>query len=123
MGCAPSVALNSRTPSPEPEVEETPQPVREVAKSFVLKHPGHCTGMFWRHRADRVIEGGANSGDDWPRNGAVLKGFVRDVGDKFWWLQVTDWRQSGHKKEWHSECRGLWMPSEQGGLLLHEIHS
>ena len=93
--------------------------------------------MFWR----RNPQLGNNQekqvgGDDWPRNGAFLKGKVHKLPDMDW-LEVEEWKQvrklsntlqninnlSIHfqvgSTKWVTGCVNLWMPFEQGGLLLH----
>lgn len=89
--------------------------------SFTMKHPGHCSGMYWR--ADPSSGKPSFTGPpDWPRNGAVLRGNVREYPLKpensFKWLEVTEYQQSG-SKEWVS-TPNCWMQFDQGGLLLHE---
>jgi hypothetical protein len=92
-----------------------------MLRSFVLRHPGTCTGMFWRPNPDNAKEKQVG-GTDWPRNGAVLTGLVHSLKkDNMDWLQVTSWKQSGSEDVVKAE--GLWMPFEQGGLLLHEIEN
>ncbi|DAZ97608.1 TPA: hypothetical protein N0F65_002227 [Lagenidium giganteum] len=84
--------------------------------TYKLQHPGTCTGMFWREdprpQGEKVISGG-----NWPRNGAILIGQEHDVGGAKY-LEVTSWKQAG-SDELISDCKGLWMPFDQGGLLLH----
>ena len=76
--------------------------------------------MFWRDdpRKDvtRVPQVGGN---DWPRNGAILNGQVHQLPNMKH-LQVDSWKQA-KSKEWIINCQGLWMPFEQGGLLLHKV--
>lgn len=38
---------------------------------------GSCTGVFWR--GDPYKGGGPPDNNDWPRNGALLKGIVHSV--------------------------------------------
>lgn len=89
--------------------------------SFTMRHPGHCSGMYWR--ADPSTGKPSFTGPpDWPRNGAVLRGNVKEFPLKpensFKWLEVTEYQQSG-SKEWVS-TPNCWMQFDQGGLLLHE---
>jgi hypothetical protein len=93
-----------------------------ATRTFVLRHPGHCTGMFWRRNPKPTAAASEDQvgGGDWPRNGSVLKGIVHSkLADGMDWLEVSAWTQAGSKKE-VTGCGGLWMPFEQGGLLLHE---
>ena len=88
--------------------------------SFVMKHPGHCTGMYWR--ADPTKGKSSFAGPpDWPRNGAVLKGEVREFADKpessLKWLEVSEYKQAG-TEEW-VKTPNCWMQFDQNGLLLH----
>lgn len=36
------------------------------------------------------------------------------------WLEVFEWKQDG-SSTWEKDCTGIWMPFEQGGLLLHKL--
>eukprot|EP00490_Sorites_sp_Unknown_P015470 CAMPEP_0114693542 /NCGR_PEP_ID=MMETSP0191-20121206/69179_1 /TAXON_ID=126664 /ORGANISM="Sorites sp." /LENGTH=68 /DNA_ID=CAMNT_0001987323 /DNA_START=119 /DNA_END=322 /DNA_ORIENTATION=+ len=61
-------------------------------KTFdLMKDAPGCTGMFWR--AD-PRSGKKGSMDNWPRDGAQLKGVVHDVnGEK--WLECKEVKQKG----------------------------
>ena len=88
--------------------------------SFVMKHPGHCTGMYWR--ADPTKGKSSSSGPpDWPRNGAVLKGEVKEFANlpegSLKWLEVSEYKQAG-SEEW-VKTPNCWMQFEQNGALLH----
>lgn len=99
-------------------------------KVFRMKHPGTCSGMFWRDdpRTDanivqKVISkvtGGSKP--DWPRNGSLLKGRVFEVSSRpqgsLRWLEVTEFRQKD-STEW-VPAPGCFMQFEQGGDLLFE---
>lgn len=98
-------------------------------KVFRMKHPGTCSGMFWRDdpRADtnivqKVMNKVANSKPDWPRNGALLKGRVFEVASRpqgsLKWLEVTEYRQKD-STEW-VPTPGCFMQFDQGGTLLFE---
>uniref|UniRef100_A0A7S1QIA0 Uncharacterized protein n=1 Tax=Neobodo designis TaxID=312471 RepID=A0A7S1QIA0_NEODS len=93
-------------------------------QSFRLQHPGSCTGMFWR-RAPPGLQhreaGGAQP--DWPRNGAVLTGFVHHLpqpheGDTQW-LEVVEYLPPGAGKP--APTPDCWMQFHQGGQLLHPV--
>ena len=90
------------------------------AGSFVMKHPGHCTGMYWR--SDPTKGKASSSGPpDWPRNGAVLRGEVKEFADmpegSLKWLEVSEYKQAG-SAEW-VKTPNCWMQFEQNGALLH----
>mmetsp|Transcript_23306 Transcript_23306/g.65454 ORF Transcript_23306/g.65454 Transcript_23306/m.65454 type:complete len:91 (-) Transcript_23306:96-368(-) len=89
-----------------------------VEEVYKLQHPGSCTGMFWRNHPGNVAES-KSGGDDWPRNGSLLRGTVHEEFGDMKWLSVSSWKQSG-ASEW-IESSGLWMPFEQGGPLLHKV--
>jgi hypothetical protein len=59
---------------------------------------------------------------DWPRNGAVLKGEVREFANKpedsLKWLEVSEYKQAG--SDVFVKTPDCWMQFEQGGLLLHK---
>ena len=73
--------------------------------------------MFWRPdpRGAKVKQSG---NAEWPRNGSFLTGeeFEHD-GSR--WLAVSRWVQAGSSEQ--VEAVGLFMPFEQGGLLLHKV--
>lgn len=74
------------------------------------RRPG-CTGMFWR--SDPTV--GApkvESNDNWPRDGARLRGRVIEdaKGDK--WLLVEQVRQAGSDTSWIDAPKGAAMPFE-----------
>ena len=73
----------------------------------LLKKHGGCTGMFWR--ADPTGKAELASNNDWPRDGAVLRGEVVEAkGEK--WLLVSDVKQQG--KDWVKAPAGAAMPFE-----------
>eukprot|EP00047_Mylnosiga_fluctuans_P017151 m.59201 g.59201 ORF g.59201 m.59201 type:complete len:94 (-) comp6947_c0_seq2:86-367(-) len=90
-----------------------------MSQTYKLQHPGTCTGMFWR--ADPRGSGGKQvGGDDWPRNGSFLTGVKHTLpGTKEGpeWLEVSEWTPAGSTTK--ITAHGLWMPFNQGGLLLH----
>ena len=79
--------------------------------------------MFWRQdpRDATVTQKG---GDQWPRNGSVLKGTRHEkLANDMDWLEVSEWKQASGAPgadQWVKECTGLFMPFEQGGPLLHK---
>eukprot|EP00122_Pirum_gemmata_P009766 Pgem_evm1s9013 len=90
-------------------------------KVFTLKHPGSCTGMFWRGNPDSKGKEKQSGNKEWPRNGSLLKGKIHEKSDMKW-LEITSWKQA-NKEVWVYDCVGLWMPFEQEGLLLHECNN
>jgi hypothetical protein len=73
----------------------------------LLKKHGGCTGMFWR--ADPTGKAKLASNNDWPRDGAVLRGeIVEAKGEK--WLLVSEVKQKG--KDWVKAPAGAAMPFE-----------
>jgi len=85
--------------------------------TFRMQHPGTCTGMFWR--GDPIKKLSPPSNDNWPRNGAVLKGTVHRVGDMDW-LKVTECQNSG-ESSFSKVPEGTWMQFDQGGPVLHPV--
>lgn len=87
--------------------------------TFTLRHPGTCTGMFWRSCKSRPHSLPPPTADaptpPWPRNGALLRGIVHTLPEEeehnTKWLEVLEYRQAGP---------GAWMIFDQGGLLLHD---
>lgn len=89
--------------------------------NYVLRHPGSCTGMYWR--ADPTKGKSSFAGPpDWPRNGAVLRGELKEFLDKpessLKWLEVSEYKQCG-SSDW-VKTPNCWMQFDQGGTLLHE---
>lgn len=72
------------------------------------KHRPGCTGMFWR--SDPTGQTSLASNNDWPRDGARLKGRVVEVnGEK--WLLATHVKQRGDS-HWKAAPAGAAMPFE-----------
>lgn len=64
--------------------------------------------MFWR--SDPTGKAKLASNNDWPRDGAVLRGEVAEVkGEK--WLLVSELKQKGDK-DWKTAPAGAAMPFE-----------
>lgn len=72
--------------------------------------------MFWR--GDPFTGGGPPSNDNWPRNGALLKGYgpFDAKGEKY--FKVVAIQQAG-TTGFKNVADGTWMLYDQGGLLLH----
>jgi hypothetical protein len=87
----------------------TSLPTNDSVQEFELKkyHAG-CTGMFWR--SDPTGKTNLASNNDWPRDGAKLRGHVITVQGKKW-LLATHVRQLGDT-EWKAAPAGAAMPFE-----------
>jgi hypothetical protein len=73
----------------------------------LLKKHGGCTGMFWR--GDPTGKAELASNNDWPRDGAVLRGEIAEAkGEKC--LLVSEVKQKG--KDWVKAPAGAAMPFE-----------
>ena len=79
--------------------------IQEV--DLLKKRPG-CTGMLWR--PDPTGKFALASNDNWPRDGAKLRGRVVEVDGKRW-LLVTEVRQRG-ENYWKVAPRGAAIPFE-----------
>jgi len=88
--------------------------------TYQMRHPGTCTGMYWR-KDPRQGKATFSGPPDWPRNNAQLKGVVHNFKDKpensQFWLEVSEYCQAG-STQWE-KTPGAWMQFEQGGFLLH----
>ena len=72
------------------------------------KHRPECSGMFWR--SDPTGETVLQSNNNWPRDGAKLRGTSVTVdGDR--WLLAKYVRQKG-SETWHEAPIGSAMPFE-----------
>jgi hypothetical protein len=73
----------------------------------LLKKRAGCSGMFWR--PDPTGNTKLASNNDWPHDGAMLKGeIVEAKGEK--WLLVSEVKQSGG--DWVKAPAGAAMPFE-----------
>lgn len=84
-----------------------------------LQHPGTCTGMYWR--GDPFTGASAPSNNNWPRNGALLRGtgpHNAPSGEKY--FKVSSFQQAG-TTGFVPVPDGTWMLYNQGGLLLHPV--
>lgn len=64
-----------------------------------------CSGMYWRTKtvmSASTPSSGPGKGDDWPRNGTILRGR---------WLQVENER-------WVQFENGLYLPEKQKGFVI-----
>ncbi|OLP77519.1 hypothetical protein AK812_SmicGene42411 [Symbiodinium microadriaticum] len=80
----------------------------------LMKDAPGCTGMFWR--AD-PRSGQKGTMDNWPRDGAQLKGVVHEVnGAK--WLECKEVKQKGG--DWTKCSADQWMPFRYSQYYLEE---
>jgi len=89
----------------------------EKVEEFQLRkrRPG-CTGMFWRSDPTGTTKLASNN--DWPRDGASLKGEVVEAKDEKW-LLVSHVKQI-NGKIWVAAPEGAAMPFEYGNhYYLH----
>ena len=80
----------------------------EIVQVDLKKHHAGCTGMFWR--ADPTGQTKLANNDNWPRDGAKLKGTVVEVDGKKW-LLATEVLQKG-QSSWAKAPQGAAMPLE-----------
>ena len=79
----------------------------EIQEFSLLKRRPGCTGMFWR--ADPTGKTSLENNNNWPRDGAKLRGTVVEV-DGAKWLLATHVQQKGG--EWIAAPGGAAMPFE-----------
>ncbi|KAL3915126.1 MAG: hypothetical protein SGILL_005794 [Bacillariaceae sp.] len=82
----------------------------ELQEFDLKKHRPGCTGMFWRSDPTGATKLASNN--NWPRDGAKLRGKVitnGSSGEK--WLLATHVKQQGDK-EWKPAPVGAAMPFE-----------
>jgi hypothetical protein len=95
--------------SPVPVEKEKQQEVEsDVVEVTLKKHPGGCTGLFWREDPTKAttLQGGYN----WPRDNAKLRGKVVVV-DEEKWLLVSHVKQVD-SSTWEEAPLGAAMPFE-----------
>ena len=84
-------------------------------KTFdLMKDAPGCTGMFWR--AD-PRSGKKGSMDNWPRDGAQLKGIVHEVNGEQW-LECKEVKQKDGS--WTPCQQDQWMPFRYSQYYLQE---
>lgn len=76
--------------------------------SLKKRRPG-CTGMFWR--ADPTGATALESNNDWPRDGATVRGTPVVHKDGSQWLLVTHVKQA-KDKDWKAAPKGAALPFE-----------
>ena len=91
------------------QIMSSNEPPTTGLQEFELKkHRTGCTGMFWR--SDPTGTTPLASNNDWPRDGAKLRGRVVTVdGEK--WLLATHVLQKGGS-QWKKAPQGAAMPFE-----------
>ena len=79
----------------------------DITEVSLLKRRAGCTGMFWR--ADPTGTTTLENNNNWPRDGAKLRGKIVEV-DGAKWLLATEVKQEG--KDWVKAPLGAAMPFE-----------
>ena len=79
----------------------------EIQEVSLKKHRSGCTGMFWR--PDPTGSTKLANNNNWPRDGAKLRGTVVQV-DGAKWLLATEVKQDG--ADWVKAPAGAAMPFE-----------
>ena len=87
------------------EIRMLSEDIKEVT---LLKRRAGCTGMFWR--VDPTGTSKLENNNNWPRDGAKLRGRVVEV-DGAKWLLATEVKQKG-KDDWVKAPMGAAMPFE-----------
>jgi hypothetical protein len=105
-----SGALRRELPNVVVESDET------VEVSLLKRRPG-CTGMFWR--ADPTLTKQLENNNNWPRDGAKLRGKVVTV-DGAKWLLATEVLNVG--KSWMKAPEGAAMPFEYDNHYYLELN-
>ena len=74
--------------------------------------------MYWR--GDPITGARNPTNDNWPRNGALLKGYgpIEARGEK--WMKVLEIKQQG-APDFVPVPEGTWMMYEQSGPLLRDV--
>jgi hypothetical protein len=89
--------------------------------AFILKHPGGCSGMFWRKDPRNPTSNKPTV--DWPRNGTILRGQVHEMKEQLFensetWLEVFEYKPTSSKDFIPVTPTPGWIPFYQDGLLL-----
>lgn len=90
------------TPKPKDYIKTNDLQVFDLKK----RKPG-CTGMFWRADPNKNLK--LQNNNNWPRDGATLKGEVRTINGRQW-LAATHVKQAN--SEWVEAPYGAHMPFE-----------
>lgn len=75
-------------------------------------------GMFWR--GDPFTGSAPPSSSNWPRNGALLRGYGPLVAGSETYFKVSAIKQAG-SKQFVSVPDGTYMLYYQGGKVLHSV--
>eukprot|EP00435_Cladocopium_sp_Y103_P061153 s1809_g22.t2 len=111
MGCSSSQSAPTAAETVEETVDET---MAELQTFALMKNAPGCTGMFWRANP---VTGKKGSNNNWPRDGAELKGIVHEVkGAK--WLECKEVKQ--HGGSWKACQKDQWMPFRYSQYYLQE---
>ena len=114
-------ALGSTTDQSITDAESQLAKVVDNDGTYLLKHGGGCTGMFWRNDPTKG-KSTFRGPPDWPRNGAILKGKVRKIPEQpeksLYWLQVKEYQQA-EGSVFEKTPEDCWMQFNQDGILLH----
>eukprot|EP00510_Aplanochytrium_minuta_P008325 CAMPEP_0184046174 /NCGR_PEP_ID=MMETSP0956-20121227/1383_1 /TAXON_ID=627963 /ORGANISM="Aplanochytrium sp, Strain PBS07" /LENGTH=108 /DNA_ID=CAMNT_0026337675 /DNA_START=1546 /DNA_END=1872 /DNA_ORIENTATION=+ len=101
------------------------QSLKPEVKTFRLRRRNKdlCSGLFWRPdpRAERALFPGKPDTDNWPKNGASVRGVVHIVKGKKW-LQCYGLKQWSlfHQAKWRETKPGSWLPFDYGNYYLEE---
>ena len=88
----------------------------EIQQVNLLKRRPGCTGMFWRPDPTGNVK--LENNNNWPRDGAKLKGTIVEV-DSAKWLLATEVQQKG--SEWVPAPKGAAMPFEYDNHYYLEL--
>lgn len=111
MGCSSS---RSAPPAAETVDETADETMAELQTFALMKNAPGCTGMFWRANP---VNGKKGSNDNWPRDGAQLKGIVHEVKGARW-LECKEVKQ--HGGSWKACQKDQWMPFRYSQYYLQE---
>jgi hypothetical protein len=104
-----SHALRREAPVVTIESHET------VEVNLLKRRPG-CTGMFWR--ADPTLTALLENNNNWPRDGAKLRGKVVTVDGAKWLLA---WEVKNKGQDWVKAPSGAAMPFEYDNHYYLEL--
>ena len=80
--------------------------------------------MYWRGTPKGLTHRLSGSQPDWPRNGAILRGYVHELEEpqegNTKWLEVVEISPNG-KLDQFVPAPESWMLFKQGGPVLHQV--